>query len=46
MGDKSPKSKERGQKQKHVAAREDAARAKAKQDSQNRALQTPGKTRK
>jgi hypothetical protein len=33
MGDKSPKSKERGRKQKNVAKVEDAAAAKSKQAS-------------
>ena len=37
MGDKSPKSKQRGQKQK------DAAKAKSKQDSGSRAPTTPAK---
>ena len=35
MGDKSPKSKERGQKQKTLATAQDAARAKSKQDGQS-----------
>ena len=43
MGDKSPKSKRRGQQQKNAAKAEDAAAVKAKQYSQSRALQTPGK---
>jgi len=34
MGDKSPKSKERGQKQKSFAKTESAAAAKSKQDHQ------------
>lgn len=33
MGDKSPKSKQRDQKQKDVAKAQDAARAKSKQDA-------------
>ena len=41
MGDKSPKSKQRGQKQKDVAKAADAAGARAKQDSHNRAPQSP-----
>jgi hypothetical protein len=43
MGDKSPKSKQRGQKQKDIAKAAGAAEAQAKQDSQNRAPQTPAK---
>jgi hypothetical protein len=43
MGDKSPKSKRRGQQQKNAAKAEEAAAAKSKQYSQSRALQTPGK---
>jgi hypothetical protein len=35
MGDKSPKSKQRGQKQKNFARAENAAQAKSKQDSHN-----------
>lgn len=46
MGDKSPKSKERSQKQKHLAKQEGAASAKAKQDRQNRGPQTLGTGRK
>ncbi len=45
-GDKSPKSKQRGQKQKDVARASGAADAKAKQDSQNRAPASAGKGRK
>lgn len=41
MGDKSPKSKQRGQKQKDTAKAESAAAAKFKQDSQSQ--QTPAK---
>ena len=41
MGDKSPKSKQRDQKQKVVAKAVDAAEAKAKQDSHNRAPKSP-----
>jgi hypothetical protein len=36
MGDKSPKSKQRGQKQRDVAKARGAAEAKSKQDSQSR----------
>ena len=46
MGDKSPKSKQRDQKQKTLAKAEGAAGAKSKQDSHNRALQTPVRGRK
>jgi hypothetical protein len=46
MGDKSPKSKQRGQKQKDVAKAAGATDAKAKQDSQNRAPQTPANRQK
>jgi len=35
MGDRSPKSKERGLKQKNAAKAEHAAQAKSKQDGQN-----------
>ena len=41
MGDKSPKSKQRDQKQKDVAKAVGAAEAKAKQDSHNRAPKSP-----
>lgn len=44
MGDKSPKSKERGQKQKNIARAEDAAVAKAKQVSHTQV--PPAKGRK
>jgi hypothetical protein len=37
MGDRSPKSKQRDQKQKNVAKASDAAAAKSKQDGQSRA---------
>ena len=46
VGDKSPKSKERDQKQKTAAKAESAAQARWKQDSQNRATQIPGKAKK
>ena len=46
MGDRSPKSKERDQKQKNAAKAETAAEARSKQDSQNRATQIPGKAKK
>ena len=46
VGDKSPKSKERDQKQKDAAKAEGAAQARSKQDSQNRATQIPGKARR
>ena len=46
MGDKSPKSKQRGQKQKDLAKAEGAAHAKSKQDSQSHFPQTPVKGRK
>ena len=46
MGDKSPKSKEKGQKQKNAARADDAAAARAKQAGQSRAPQIPGKGRK
>lgn len=42
MGDRSPKSKERGQKQKIAAKAAGAAAAKAKQDVQSRAPAIPG----
>lgn len=41
MGDKSPKSKERGQKQKSAAKASDVARAATKQASQSQFLKTP-----
>jgi hypothetical protein len=43
MGDKSPRSKRRGQQQKNAAKAEDAAAVKAKQYSHSRVPQTPGK---
>ena len=46
MGDKSPKSKQRDQKQKSTAKADDAARARSKQDEHNRAAQVPGKGKK
>jgi len=46
VGDKSPKSKERDQKQKNAARAESAAQARSKQDSQNRTTQIPGKAKK
>jgi hypothetical protein len=46
MGDKSPKSKQRGQKQKHVSRAAGVAAAKAKQDSHNHAPQTPANRQK
>ena len=46
VGDKSPKSKERDQKQKNVAKAESAAQARWKQEGQNRATQIPGKAKK
>ena len=42
VGDKSPKSRERGQKQKSAARAESAAAAKAKQDSHSQS-KTPAK---
>jgi hypothetical protein len=46
VGDKSPKSKERGQKQKSAAKAESTAQAKSKQDSYGQAKQTPVKGRR
>jgi len=46
MGDKSPKSKQRGQKQKGLAKAEGAAEAKSKQDKQSQAPQAPAKGKK
>jgi hypothetical protein len=46
VGDKSPKSKERDQKQKHAAKAESAAQARSKQDTQSRATQIPGKAKR
>lgn len=45
MGDKSPKSKQRGQKQKDTAKEQSAAKARFKQDSQSQAKPTPAKVR-
>jgi hypothetical protein len=46
VGDKSPKSKVRGQKQKSAARAENAADARAKQDSHSHVSQIPGKGKK
>jgi hypothetical protein len=46
MGDKSPKSKQRGLKQKDLAKAEGAATAKSKQDNQSRAPQTTAQGKK
>ena len=46
VGDKSPKSKERDQKQKSAVKAENAAHARSKQDSQSRATQIPGKAKR
>jgi len=46
MGDKSPKSKQRDQKQKSAAAADDAAKAKSKQSGFSHAPTLPGKGRK
>jgi hypothetical protein len=46
VGDKSPKSKERDQKQKDAAKAASAAQTRSKQDSQSRATQIPGKAKK
>ena len=46
MGDKSLKSKQRGQKQKNAAKAGSAAVAKTKQDSYNRPLQPVAKGKK
>ena len=46
MGDKSPKAKQRGQKQKNAASAEDAAAAKAKQANQSYTQQPPAKGRR
>jgi hypothetical protein len=43
MGDKSPKSKERGQKQRQTAKANAAAAAQSKQDKQRRVPQGPAK---
>jgi hypothetical protein len=44
MGDKSPKSKQRGKKQKDAARAEGAAAAKSKQDNQSQ--QIPAKSKR
>ncbi|MBP1685133.1 MAG: hypothetical protein H6Q33_1276 [Deltaproteobacteria bacterium] len=46
MGDKSPKSKQRGQKQKDLAKAEGAAAAKSKQDRQSYIPQSPAKAKR
>ncbi len=46
MGDKSLKSKQRGQKQKDVAKAQNAAEAKSKQDNRSQAPQTMAKGKK
>jgi hypothetical protein len=46
MGDKSPRSKERGQKQRQTAKTNAAAAAQAKQDKQGRAPQGAVKQKK
>lgn len=46
MGDKSPKSKERNQKQRSAARAEDAAAAKVKREGYTHAPAVPGKNRK
>lgn len=46
MGDKSPKSKQRGQKQKEFAKAEGTAEAKSKQANQSRAPLTTAKGKK
>jgi len=43
MGDKSPKAKQRGQKQKDAARADGAAQAKSKQDSYRQTPPIPGK---
>ena len=43
MGDKSPKSKERGQKQKSAASAKGAASAQTKQDSFSKTAQNTAK---
>ena len=43
VGDKSPKSKERGQKQKTAAKADRAAEARSKQDSQSKLPPAKGK---
>jgi hypothetical protein len=46
MGDKSPKSKERGQKQRQTAKDNAVAAAESKQDKQRRLPQEPAKHKK
>jgi len=47
VGDKSPKSKEKGKKQKNAAEAQGAASAKSKQDSHNRTVKNvPGALQK
>ena len=46
MGDKSPKAKQRDQKQKDAARTEGAVRAKSKQDSYRQTPSIPGKGKK
>jgi len=46
MGDKSPKSKQRDQKQKEAAKIQGAAAAKSKQDSQSHIPQSTAKGKK
>ncbi len=46
MGDKSPKSIQRGLKQKGAARAQGTAAAKSKQDSQNHSPQTPSKSKR
>jgi hypothetical protein len=46
MGDKSPKSKQRDQKQKNAARTAGAAQAKSKQDSYRQTPSIPGKGKK
>ena len=46
MGDKSPKSKQRGQKQKDTAKAEGAAQAKSKQARYSQTVPIPGKSKK
>jgi len=43
VGDKSPKSKERGQKQKSAAQAQNAAAARSKQDSHSPTKPTPAR---
>jgi len=46
MGDKSPKSKQRDQKQKDAARADGATQAKSKQDSYRQGAPIPGKAKK